>query len=172
PISARVRCFGLRTDGGTEERWVRAVVPHHRPHHLSHVARHAGSRAGDRPRTQHPRLCRGAGSGEQDDHGAAAWPELQATRRGRGIPGPRPRSASAAIGSAVNRVFYFPVGSGGGAVKSWRATRRALFRIARVALAMLMDARETASTSEPTWKASRMSFPANCAANCLRSTEK
>jgi len=38
-------------------------------------------------------------------------------------------------------------------------------RMARVALLILIDARETASTSRPTTKASLIVFPLNCAAN-------
>src|SRR6516164_7369862 len=41
-------------------------------------------------------------------------------------------------------------------VRSWRAMRRALFRIARLALVTLIEAREIASTSAPTLNASRM----------------
>ena len=49
---------------------------------------------------------------------------------------------------------------------------RELSRIARVALAMLIDARETASTSRPTTNGSVIFFPLNCAANFGGSTEK
>src|SRR5439155_12289224 len=59
-----------------------------------------------------------------------------------------------------------------GGVISARATRRALFRIARVALVTLMLARDTASMSSPTLNGCRMSFPLNCAANCGGSIEK
>src|SRR5260221_480300 len=38
--------------------------------------------------------------------------------------------------------------------------------MARVALAMLIEARETASTSPPTRNGSRMLLPLNCRANC------
>ena len=77
-------------------------------HIIDHIIYHTSLDTPDlvpatRPRTQHPRICRGVGSSEQDDHGAAAWAELQAARRGRRIPGPWPRSASTAVGSSVNR---------------------------------------------------------------------
>ena len=52
------------------------------------------------------------------------------------------------------------------------ATRRALFRIARVALVTVSVAREMASTSPPTRNGSRTLLPANCAANAGVSTEK
>jgi len=42
-----------------------------------------------------------------------------------------------------------------------RATMRVESRMARVALAMLSDARETASTSTPTWNLSKMLLPLN-----------
>ena len=57
-------------------------------------------------------------------------------------------------------------------VSSALATRRALSRMARVALPMLSDARETASTSTPTLNPSRTLLPLNCAANRGGSTEK
>src|SRR5262249_10948930 len=53
-----------------------------------------------------------------------------------------------------------------------RATRRELFRMARVALVMLIVARDTASMSPPTLNGSRMLLPRNCAANSGGSTEK
>lgn len=54
----------------------------------------------------------------------------------------------------------------------WRAIRRELLRIARVALPMVIDARATASTSAPTRNRSRTSLPLNWAANCGGSIEK
>lgn len=56
--------------------------------------------------------------------------------------------------------------------KSSLAMRRALLRTVRVALATVIDARETASMSAPTRKGSRMLLPANCAANAGGSMEK
>ena len=52
-----------------------------------------------------------------------------------------------------------------------RAIRRAPFLIARDELLMVIDARDTASTSAPTLNGSRMSLPLNCWANCGGSTE-
>ena len=49
---------------------------------------------------------------------------------------------------------------------------RELSRMARVALPMLNDARDTASTSAPTLNGSPMRLPLNWAANCGGSTEK
>ena len=46
-------------------------------------------------------------------------------------------------------------------MRYWVAIRRALFLMARLALVTLMVARETASTSMPTLKASRMLLPLN-----------
>src|SRR5262245_35987315 len=74
-------------------------------------------------------------------------------------------------GRSAERV-YLSAGGDAGGVSSWRATRRALLRMARVALPMLIDARETASMSLPTLNGSRMSLPTNCAANAFVSTEK
>ena len=70
-----------------------------------------------------------------------------------------------------------PLGSldhlaGSGGASSWRATRRALFLTARAALVTLIVARDTASMSAPTLKASRMLLPLNWAENSGRSTEK
>src|SRR5262249_46412099 len=45
---------------------------------------------------------------------------------------------------------------------STRATRRALLRIARMELLIVIDARETASTSPPTLNGSWTSLPLNC----------
>ena len=49
---------------------------------------------------------------------------------------------------------------------------RTLSRSARAALFMVMVARDTAATSAPTTKRSRMLLPLNWAANCGGSTEK
>ena len=49
---------------------------------------------------------------------------------------------------------------------------RELSRTARAALAIVMDARETASTSPPTLNGSLKRLPLNCAANFGGSTEK
>ena len=66
-----------------------------------------------------------------------------------------------------DRVHYFTASG-----SSCFATIRELSRIARVALPMLIDARDTASTSLPTMNGSRMVLPLNCAANFGGSTEK
>src|SRR5262249_50769263 len=53
-----------------------------------------------------------------------------------------------------------------------RAILREPLRIARVELLIVIEARDTASTSCPTLNGSRMLLPLNCAANCGGSTEK
>ena len=50
---------------------------------------------------------------------------------------------------------------GGGAVRNWRAMRRALLRIARTALDIVIVARDTASTSSPSLNGSRTSLLRN-----------
>jgi len=52
------------------------------------------------------------------------------------------------------------------------AMRRELLRIARVALSIVIYARDTASISSPTLNGSRTLLPTNCAANADGSTEK
>ena len=49
---------------------------------------------------------------------------------------------------------------------------RELSRMARAALLMVIEARDTASTSPPTLNGSRNVLPLNCAANFGGSTEK
>src|SRR5262249_9336964 len=51
--------------------------------------------------------------------------------------------------------------AGAGGVSNARAIRRAPFRMAREELLMVIDARETASTSAPTLNGSRISLPMN-----------
>ena len=65
-------------------------------------------------------------------------------------------------------IHYFTASAG----SSCFATIRELSRIARAALPMVIDARDTASTSPPTLNGSRMLLPLNCAANFGGSTEK
>src|SRR5262245_20622942 len=67
------------------------------------------------------------------------------------------------------RAAHYFVTSGG---SSCLATIRDASRIARVALPMLIDARDTASTSPPTRNGSAIFLPLNCAANFGGSTEK
>ena len=59
-----------------------------------------------------------------------------------------------------------------GGASSCVAIRRALIRMARAALVMVIVALDTASMSAPTRNGSRMLLPLNCAANSGRSTEK
>src|SRR5262245_60669877 len=72
------------------------------------------------------------------------------------------------VPSVGGRLHHSPWGG----ASSCRATRRALLRIARAALDIVMVARDTASMSAPTLNASRIFLPRNCAANCGGSTEK
>src|SRR6185295_8743484 len=65
------------------------------------------------------------------------------------------------------RIHYFPASG-----SSCLATMRALSRMARVALAMLIEARDTASTSPPTRNGSLIFLPLNCMANFGATTEK
>ena len=101
----------------------------------------------------------------QPDAPAEEADERERDERGQQREVERLRSEDLAPG--LRRVHYFTASG----VKSFAAMRE-LSRIARVALAMLIDARETASTSSPTLNGSRTFLPLNCSANLGGSTEK
>ena len=116
-------------------------------------------------------VCSGGAQGNQ---------RLATDAASRACAGLRDREQSCASrGAGIDRLVERPsqTGSGdywlgAGGVRSWRATRRALFRIARVALPMVIEALETADTSDPTLKGSRTLLPLNCAGNLGGSIEK
>ena len=79
----------------------------------------------------------------------------------------RPRSEDEQQREKAPRHGFAP----GGASNS-RATRLALLRMALTALVMVIEARDTASTSCPSLNGSRTSLPLNCAPKAGRSIEK